>query len=68
MRRHKGSNVNLSSLIGEIASRLGGGGGGHDAAAGGRVLIGRFDEFLKEVKRALTGLKNTENNKTEGDE
>lgn len=58
MRRHKKSDINLAQLIGEITSRLGGGGGGHDAAAGGRVPVERFDEFLEEVKRALTGLKN----------
>ncbi len=67
-RRHKGSDINLASLMEETTQRLGGGGGGHDAAAGGRVPVERFDEFLEEVKRALTGLKNTENNKTGGDE
>lgn len=66
MRRHKGSSIDLSSLIGEIASRCGGGGGGHDAAAGGRVPVGRFDEFLEELKRALTWLKNTKNDKNRG--
>jgi len=53
MRRHKESKINLASLIEESAAKFGGGGGGHEAAAGGRVPVKRFDEFLKELKRAL---------------
>lgn len=63
MRRHVRSDVNLASLIEEITTRLGGSGGGHKAAAGGRVPVRRFDEFLKEIKRALTGKKLTKKNK-----
>jgi PAS domain S-box-containing protein len=53
LRRHEESDINLASLIDQIASKFGGMGGGHAAAAGGKIPVGRFDEVLLEIGRRL---------------
>jgi single-stranded-DNA-specific exonuclease len=53
LRRHEASDINLTSLIDQSASKFGGMGGGHAAAAGGKIPVERFNEFLLEIKRML---------------
>ena len=41
--------TDLSQLIGEVCSKLGGVGGGHPNAAGGLIPIEKENEFIKEI-------------------
>lgn len=45
--------VNLSSAIGDAASKAGGHGGGHNIAAGGEIPFDREEEFLEYLDKGL---------------
>jgi RecJ-like exonuclease len=45
--------VNLSSAIGDAASKAGGHGGGHNIAAGGEIPFDREEEFLEYIDKGL---------------
>jgi len=51
--RARDARIDLNAALRAVAPRFGGSGGGHSRAAGFRVPIGRFEEFLSELERAL---------------
>ncbi len=51
--RARDARIDLNAALRAVAPRFGGSGGGHPRAAGFRVPVGRFEEFLSELERAL---------------
>jgi RecJ-like exonuclease len=51
-------NVDLNKILRCIAPKFGGSGGGHPSAAGARIPEEKFDEFIRELNRALAYNKN----------
>lgn len=50
--------IDLNSMLRSIVPKLGGSGGGHPSAAGARIPEEKFDEFIKELNKVLTSIKN----------